>query len=320
VLSVASLAAGGASTAHADPAEHVRELGRVKWQRDFDTAVLTASAEDRPIFLLFQEVPGCTRCVDFGELVLADPLLVEAIETEFVPVAILNNRGGADREVLDRFDEPAWNNPVVRFVDAGGRDLIPRADGVFSAAGISERMIASLEAAQRSVPPYLALAAAEARARFPRRATFETHCFWAGEGCLGDLPGVVGTTAAWLGGREAVEVRFDPHVVSYSDLLRAARARDCAHAVFARGADEAQAAAEVFGDAVRETDAPIRRADEADQKRHLRASELAGLDLTPMQRTRVNAALANGTDPLRWLSPRQRAEAAITRAGSSRPM
>ena len=63
-----------------------------------------------------------------------NPLLVEAVETEFVPVAVFNNRGGRDRQVLQRFGEPAWNNPVVRFVDAEGRDLIERADGVWKRA------------------------------------------------------------------------------------------------------------------------------------------------------------------------------------------
>jgi len=40
--------------------------------------------------------------------------------------------------------------------------------------------------------------------------------------------------------------------------------------------------------------------------RYLRGSRLERLALTPLQRTRVNAALGLGSDPLRWLSPRQR--------------
>jgi len=35
---------------------------------------------------------------------------------EFVPVAgFTNNVPGKDAEVLKSFNEPAWNNPVVRF-------------------------------------------------------------------------------------------------------------------------------------------------------------------------------------------------------------
>ena len=34
------------------------ELGQVKWHRDLEKAKKKAASLDRPIFLLFQEVPG----------------------------------------------------------------------------------------------------------------------------------------------------------------------------------------------------------------------------------------------------------------------
>jgi len=34
------------------------ELGLVKWERNFETAKKTAKTADKPILLLFQEVPG----------------------------------------------------------------------------------------------------------------------------------------------------------------------------------------------------------------------------------------------------------------------
>ena len=48
-----------------------------------------------------------------------------------MPVAIRNNTKG-DREaaIRERFDEPAWNNPVIRFLDRSGRDILPRKDRV----------------------------------------------------------------------------------------------------------------------------------------------------------------------------------------------
>jgi len=66
------------------------------------------------------------------------------------------------------------------------------------------------------------------------------------------------------------------------------------------GAHDADARA-VFGSAVLEADAPPRAAGASDQKRHLRTYAL-----TPLQQTRLNAALAAGRDPRPWLSPRQR--------------
>ena len=34
------------------------ELGQVRWRRDFDAALAEAKAADKPVLLLFQEVPG----------------------------------------------------------------------------------------------------------------------------------------------------------------------------------------------------------------------------------------------------------------------
>lgn len=45
--------------------EH-RELGDVRWLRDYDSALQQASQSGRPILLQFQEVPGCSTCVNYG--------------------------------------------------------------------------------------------------------------------------------------------------------------------------------------------------------------------------------------------------------------
>ncbi|MGC6465796.1 MAG: hypothetical protein ACON38_16765 [Akkermansiaceae bacterium] len=34
------------------------ELGKVKWSRDLDQTLKTAKTSGKPVFLLFQEVPG----------------------------------------------------------------------------------------------------------------------------------------------------------------------------------------------------------------------------------------------------------------------
>ena len=46
--------------------------------------------------LLFQEVPGCSTCRNYGHNVLSHPLMVEAIESLFVPLAIFNNKEGKE--------------------------------------------------------------------------------------------------------------------------------------------------------------------------------------------------------------------------------
>ena len=106
---------------------------------------------------------------------LSHPLLVEAIETEFVPVAVYNNIKGKDLAVLKRYGEPTWNNPVTRFVDAAGKDLIPRKDRVWSLAGTASRMVLALKAAKRPVPGYLQLLAVGGTPKFLTKASFAMY-------------------------------------------------------------------------------------------------------------------------------------------------
>lgn len=89
------------------------ELGKIQWGRDLDHALVAAQISGKPVFVLFQEVPGCQTCVSFGEQVLSHPLIVEVIETAFEPVFVYNNKSGKHAEILRRYGEPAWNNPVA---------------------------------------------------------------------------------------------------------------------------------------------------------------------------------------------------------------
>ncbi len=282
------------------------ELGRVDWQRDLDAALAESARSGRPVFVLFQEVPGCATCVSFGRNVLDHPLLAEAIETAFVPMLVYNNRGGRDRAWLAQFGEPAWNNPVVRLLDANARDLVPRRSGVWTPEAIGARMMQALQAAGQPVPDYLSLAVEELDARPARRAVFAMHCFWVGEACLGEIPGVLSSRAGFLAGREVVELEFDERVVSYPALLAAARAQGCARAVYALTPSDLEVARKVFGDAASLAETIPRSAPDSDQKRSLRGTPFAQLELTPRQQMRVNADLAAGRSPVRHLSPRQR--------------
>lgn len=92
---------------------------------------------------------------------MSHPLIVEAAEDLFVPVAIHNNKDGHDGEVRERFDEPAWNFPVARYLDSEGEDLIERRDRVYDVQPTAARMVAALDAAGQEVPDYLDLLAME---------------------------------------------------------------------------------------------------------------------------------------------------------------
>jgi hypothetical protein len=284
------------------------ELGIVHWERSFDRAIEQATRDDKPVFALFQEVPGCSTCVGFGKTVLSNPLLVDAIENEFVPLAIFNNRGGEDGQVLRRYGEPGWNNPVVRFLDGTGQDLIPRRDGLFAAGQIGWRMIEALKAARRPVPKYLEIAVAEAGAQFSDRATFAMSCYWSGEACLGSIDGILASRTGWLKGREVVEIQFHPGRIDYATLLQRASANRCADQVFAHDRRQLETAQRIFGERATLVEQSASEAKSSDQKYHLGHSALRDLDLTPLQAARVNAALADGSDPTSWLSPRQHRE------------
>jgi len=132
------------------------EVGDVRWGRDFVAASEKSAKTGKPILVLFQEVPGCTGVQKFGREVLTNPLLVEAIKNEFIPVLVYNNRkGGMDQKLLKRFQEPGWNYQVIRFLNAAGYDIIPRKDRVWTANAVASRMIEALVAANRPVPKYL---------------------------------------------------------------------------------------------------------------------------------------------------------------------
>jgi hypothetical protein len=72
-----------------------------------------------------------------------------------VPAVIANNKGGDAAKILKEFGEPAWNYQIIRFIDAHKKDLIPRRDQIKTIPAMAKRMIATLEAAKRPVPPEL---------------------------------------------------------------------------------------------------------------------------------------------------------------------
>ncbi len=97
---------------------------------------------------------------------LSHPLIVDAAEASFVPVCIFNNtEGDRDAEVRVSFEEPSWNNPVVRFIDPERKDLIARNGRDWTVSGMVRRMVQALEVSDQPLPGYLLLLEAEEVAR-----------------------------------------------------------------------------------------------------------------------------------------------------------
>ncbi|WP_188610774.1 VPGUxxT family thioredoxin-like (seleno)protein, type 2 [Chelatococcus reniformis] len=264
--------------------EH-RELGEVAWLRDYDRGLKLAAEQGKPVLLLFQEVPGCSTCVRFGQDVLTHPLMVEFITDRFVPVAIFNNHPGADTEILHRSDEPSWNNSVVRFLRPDGAELVPKLADRYDALGLHDKMAAVLAMLDDEVPGYFRLLGRDLLVEYglSKCMTYTTPCFWSGETSLATHPAVITTDAGWVDGEEVVQVYFDPREASRPVL-------------------DAYASAEGFN--------PIEsRGFELDREPqfYLRKNVARRLPLTPAQRTRINLAVPYRSSVADLLSPQQSA-------------
>lgn len=258
------------------------ELGDVRWVRGFAKAQEASRKSGKPMLVLFDEVPGCHTVKTYGKRVLRHPLIVEAAETHFVPVVVYNNVEGDDREVLESFGEPTWNNPVVRIMTADRKELVPRVNGDYTTAGLASAMTAALG---KGAPDWLRLFADEARARRAgtRKATYSMYCFWTGEAHMGQKPGVVGTRTGFAGGREVVEIEYDPTVVDETALASHARKAD------------------ITPFATNEI-----RPSRKDDRYRLRHTAYKHVPMLGIQASKANAAIARREDPSRYFSPRQR--------------
>lgn len=299
------LFSGGAASGGPPPDNPV-EAGDVHWNRNFEEMLAQSRQSGKPLLVLFQEIPGCIGCQSFGSEVLTHPLLVEAIETEFLPVLVYNNRfGGDDEKLLKRFGEPSWNYQVIRFLNGQAEDIIPRKDKVWRVTGVASRMVQSLEAMSRPVPLYLRELARETDYINHKRIGFGMACFWTGEYKLGKLEGVVATEAGWYDNREITLVTYHKDVVDLQTVVDYAAREQCAQRIYPFPGDRVENR--------KLTVKPFhvedyRVAQESDQKKQLSLwPEVAALDnLTPLQRMKLNSfGPDDRSRAIQFLSPRQ---------------
>lgn len=267
-----------------NPQNQDEELGRVAWYRDFKVATTISEKENKPIFILFQEVPGCSTCRNYGRNVMSNPLLVEAIENEFVPLAIFNNKGGKDKVILKKYKEPTWNNPVVRIVNAKGENLTNRIAGDYSLLGVYKAIIQVLEKNNKEIPKYLKLLGDELQGSVQQKETYYSmYCFWSGEKQLGSQEGVLNTEAGFMKGKEVVKVTYNPEIIENEILTSYAKLQKM----------------------IPITKDSSYRAAKNDEDYYLQHSRFKYLPLSKLQRTKINSALGKGEDAIQYLSPKQ---------------
>ncbi len=89
------------------------------------------------------------------------PLIVEAAETLFHPVAIRNNVEGYEGDLRKQCEEPSWNYPVMRFFDHKRADILLRKDKLYSNGQVVARLTEALTASKSTVPKWLQTLASE---------------------------------------------------------------------------------------------------------------------------------------------------------------
>ena len=270
------------------------EVGDVKWGRDYDASLHASEKSGKPIFLLFQEVPGCAGCKQFGKDVLTDPKVVSKIEDNFIPLLIHNNKGGEDGRVRKMFGEPAWNYQVIRFLDSDGKDIIPRKDRVWTTPELMARIDTVLARTKSIDGASLDNALS--------RVAFCQYCFWTGERKVGALPSVIKTEAGFIGSREVTLVTYDPSLISLEALVRKASNEGVNTDVYLDDPSLLPGAKKL---------ANYRQAPTHDQKKQIQGTPFEKLKLSPEQATKVNAYAR--TDPqkaIQFLDTEQRAQLA----------
>jgi len=275
------------------------ELGKVQWLRNLDEAQKKARQEKKPILILFQEVPGCSTCQHYGQQVLSHPLIVEAVETYFIPLCIYNNLGDHDGAALKFFSEPSWNNPVVRIVDSGLKDMVLRVAGDYHLFGIVQAMRAALKKQHIEIPRYLEILKEEAflQTASPKELYFQMYCFWSGESAFGIAEGILGTEAGFMNGNEVVRVSFNPNVISAEKIIQFAKDHHLADRFYAKDPSSFNRNLSV------EKSGHFRRDPET--KYYLYKSSYRIIPMTSLQSLRINHELATEGDPKSLLSPRQ---------------
>lgn len=275
------------------------ELGKVSWLRDLKKAQSVSREQKKPILILFQEVPGCGTCKNYGSNVLSHPLIVEAIETYFVPLCIYNNKTGKDAEVLKYFSEPSWNNPVVRIVDNNLNPIVDRLHDNYSSYGLVSKINTSLIKLGNNIPIYLSLLETELKAHQTgiEHVTIGMYCFWTGEKTYGALKGVVSTNAGFMNGSEVVEILYNPKETNLNELLNTGKKNKSADKIFTENTS------------INSINIPIEKSGtfkvDPENKYYIYKSDYKFIPMTQIQSARANSLLAEGKSCESVLSPRQ---------------
>lgn len=203
----------------------------------------------------------------------------------------------------------------MRIVNAAGANVVERVSGNYSPLGVVQ---AIAEALGDKAPNYLNLLCEEltAEAQGVETATLSMYCFWTGEGQLGQLDGVVATEPGFMNGREVVQVKFNPNVLSFEQLVKTGNQANCADQVFTNNVNQKTVAEKTLGKNAVATTSNFRLDD--DRKYYLSKTIYRFVPMTSLQAARANALVGKGRSPNAVLSSKQIAFAKYVEAHSKK--
>jgi hypothetical protein len=295
-----------------------REIGNLKFSfnaESWEQAKAESKRSNKAILILFHDTP-VHHTGHSLESVLSNPLLVEAVETNFITVLVPKRATNlAERALLNKYRICGLKKTsVVRIVDHRGRDLagkINRCDEWNLARAVGRALVAQ----GLKVPTYLKLLVQEMDPAAERVSVFGMSSFWEGELAFAKCKGVVSTRAGWMGSKQSVEVTYNPKICSYSKLVQHAIKQNAADVMYCvNGRQMRIANREVRGackDSIMvgrihllETISVL----DADSKHYLSQTALLYVPLLRVQAVKANLLISQN-DAKRcksFLSPRQR--------------
>ena len=240
---------------------------------------------------------------------MTNPVITDAVENSFVPLLVINNKGGEDAKILKKYNEPAWNYQVIRFLTDSGKDIIPRRDGISTQHALSTRMVQALEKSNQPVPESLKLLTLSTDTSKLEKVAFSCSCYWTGEYRLGAVPGVISTEAGWIDGHEVTLVTYHKDHLKLADLIKTARKHHVADRTYLSNEQQRKEAAKVI-DTTYELKG-YRKARTSDQKKQISGTTFAArakeLQLSLEQETKVNAfCRSDHNKALSYLTKKQR--------------
>ena len=308
LLSVNPLGAGGGGAPDMNrPDSYSRQdseiPGRVEWILDPEDARMRSGSEGKPILLLVQNETKNGEGIEYWEAMLSQPLIVEAVESLFVPFAVKTNGGEKDRW-LSGIPGGGSQQFLIRITDRSFNDLIERITGIGGMQALLSSMILALESQSMDVPEYVRILYVESMESESREtALFPVHCFWAGEVELGPSSGILETTPGRIGNREVVEVVFDKSVTSYGELLEESCDLGLSENAYALNDEQERVASELMGP--EKVTQPGEMTPDKKPKYYLRRTTYRYVPMTERQAILVNSDIFLKRDPQVRLSPRQ---------------